>query len=77
MENKIKITISAGAGVGKSATAFAIQSFLRSKGLSCNILGCEDEFPGVLEKTWETRLNAISRKVEVEIETQQATKGSF
>ena len=72
MKNKIKIVISTEAGAGKSAIAFAIRSFLESKGFACYISGCEDEASGVLEKTWADRLNTVVKMgVEVEIKTQQ------
>jgi Mg-chelatase subunit ChlI len=53
------IQIHGRAGTGKSCLAFAIKDLLEKNGISVGITGCEDEKPGVMESTWQDRLNSL------------------
>lgn len=82
MSNIIKITVESTAGAGKSCVAFAIAEALRQHGLECTIGGCEDEYPGAIERSWRERIKTVAAAGEptgkrtVEITTKQLRRDS-
>jgi DNA replication protein DnaC len=63
-------------GTGKSTLAWAIKNMLNKNGIKCNIAGCEDEIPGVMDTSWKKRMDSLKGKT-IEIETIQAIRSSL
>jgi len=73
--NKVKIVISGTTGIGKSSIARLIEQTLKQYDIKVNCIddngcGIVDEATGVIGKTFEKRLKAISEKTKVLINTQ-------
>ena len=70
MNKTLNIRITGTTASGKSAVAHAIKNALVPFGVNVDeIRGAEDEREGILEATWEGRMNAIGPELSVKIET--------
>lgn len=79
--NKVVVHIFGYAGVGKTALAFAFESFLKQHAIECKIVddngnGIVDENPNFMRTVWPLKLRALSdRETVVEISTQLLRRG--
>ncbi len=72
--SELRITIQGQPGTGKSTVARAIKNSLHSAGITATIAGPEDEVPGALDRSWQTRLLQLAHRpgYSVAIDTVQA-----
>lgn len=68
----IKILITGSVGVGKSSIAYAITQFLRDKGFVTELT--DNEIHGYEESYNTTRMEQLSRRLNIEIQTVQTLK---
>lgn len=59
--NAPKITITADYKSGKSSLAYLIKCALSEYGIESEIIGIEDELPGVIANTYQARVRSVSK----------------
>jgi deoxyadenosine/deoxycytidine kinase len=61
-----QIEIKGAVGSGKSALAYAIKHMLESHGLACEITGCEEEEPAMMQECWPTYIERLALQAQDE-----------
>jgi energy-coupling factor transporter ATP-binding protein EcfA2 len=70
-----KIEIKGSSASGKSSLAWMIKGALEMHEIKCEVTGCEDEDPGVLNASWQRRIKSLKGKT-VTIETVRTSSVS-